>query len=185
MDPKIPNQYWTWPNGEHVESWFPSELFTDGDYSGHPGSFSQEYSHEDITTIMDGSGLDICNNLQATHQLVVGSSSFASGPQPAETDILCPNVEGRTCRAKKKTVEGRTYHIKFTPEDVEKLIEGVEKHKRQHRIWKKIKDEYFKDTLRTENQLKDKWRDMVKSADTEDMRAKNIEAERKILKLKE
>ncbi|KAF7154167.1 hypothetical protein RHSIM_Rhsim01G0230100 [Rhododendron simsii] len=196
MDPNIPNQCWTLPNGEYVESWSPSTLFTDGDYSGHPGSFSQEYSHEDITTqlascftnpqpsgdmpyyeevtsivgalpmsMSSGSLLDICNNSQATHQLVVGSSSPASGPQPAETDILCPNVEGRT------------YHMKYTLQDVENLINGVEKSKRQHRLTGGV---FGHDWV-----VQDKWRNMVKLADTEAdpilkelyMRAKNIDAD--------
>ncbi|CAL5386751.1 unnamed protein product [Camellia sinensis] len=59
--------------------------------------------------------------------------------------------------------KGRTYK-KFSFEEMEKLIEGVEKYGGKYCNWKTIKKLYFEDSDRSKDQLKEKWRHMQKSA---------------------
>ncbi|CAL5388772.1 unnamed protein product [Camellia sinensis] len=68
-------------------------------------------------------------------------------------------------RAELSSLEGksRTYK-KFSFEEMEKLIEGVEKYGGKYCNWKTIKKLYFEDSNRSKDQLKEKWRHMKKSA---------------------
>ncbi|KAI8013947.1 hypothetical protein LOK49_LG05G01288 [Camellia lanceoleosa] len=70
----------------------------------------------------------------------------------------CKRVELSSSEGK-----GRTYK-KFNFEEMEKLIEGVEKYGGKYCNWKTIKNLYFKDSDRSKDQLKEKWRHMKKSA---------------------
>ncbi|KAF7153062.1 hypothetical protein RHSIM_Rhsim01G0230000 [Rhododendron simsii] len=125
--------------------------------------FLSSFHDQGCQLISSGSGVDIGNtNSHGNYQLVVG------GAQPWGTDISSPAVEVRK-------------YMKFSPEEVEKLILGVQKYERR---WKSIKLDYFKDSPRTENKLMEKWRHMLKSADKQTdptlkelyTKAKNVDA---------
>ncbi|KAI8015373.1 hypothetical protein LOK49_LG05G01291 [Camellia lanceoleosa] len=70
----------------------------------------------------------------------------------------CKRVELSSSEGK-----GRTYK-KFSFEEMEKLIDGVEKYGGKYCNWKTIKNLYFKDSDRSKDQLKQKWKDLMKHA---------------------
>ncbi|KAI8016150.1 hypothetical protein LOK49_LG05G01277 [Camellia lanceoleosa] len=62
-----------------------------------------------------------------------------------------------------KGKDQRRPYNKFSPDETNKLIEGVKKYARMYGRWIKIKNEYFKnDPHRTSDNLKQKWKHMMR-----------------------
>ncbi|KAI8573898.1 hypothetical protein RHMOL_Rhmol01G0311400 [Rhododendron molle] len=124
-------------------------LTDDDDDDGHDDDTVDEYTRSLVSILADSS---------PTPQ-----DPADRGPQ---NNILNPRVEDRNYK-------------KFTPEEVEKLIRGVEQYGRS---WEKIRNELFSDSSRTTQQLKEKWRHMTLDTVTDlrrtdlYMRAKEVDA---------
>ncbi|CAL5388804.1 unnamed protein product [Camellia sinensis] len=78
----------------------------------------------------------------------------------ADLGLPPPCKKAKLCS---KGKDQRRPYNKFSPDETNKLIEGVQKYARMYGCWIKIKNEYFKnDPHRTSDNLKQKWKHMMR-----------------------
>ncbi|KAI8523783.1 hypothetical protein RHMOL_Rhmol13G0098900 [Rhododendron molle] len=102
--------------------------------------------------------------LDGGEELISSSNEVIVYPG-ADMPTLDTHQEGQNSNPSNENEARRRKNIPFTIEEVEALVRGVRKHGRGS--WKKIKDEAFgNDNRRTRTDLRDKWDNLVRTADT-------------------